>query len=111
MTETREISREEYRKITAKASRLLTRISGLMDSVVPDVPSPRLPAEWHELHDLMSLAGVIAATAARYAEQAPDPDAPVPYTMTDGMRDLDAAVKDANPAHAIYADTLDVEPL
>jgi hypothetical protein len=65
-------------------------------------PGPRLPAEWHELHDLMSLAGIMASTAARYAEQAPDPDAPVPYTVA-GLRDLDAAVRAANPGHAIYA--------
>jgi hypothetical protein len=102
MTETREISGEEYRRISRKASNLLNRIHDLMRQVRPE-DITKLPAEWHELHDLMNLAGVIAAQASRYAEQAPDPDAPVPYLPADGLRDLDAAVRAANPHHAIYS--------
>jgi hypothetical protein len=123
MTETREIGRDEYREIVNTASGLIARISDLMRQVRPE-DITKLPAEWHELHDLMSLAGVIAAQAGRYADQAPDPDAPVPYLPADpgavseladpwavsdatdrGARaDLDAAVRAANPHHAIFGD-------
>jgi hypothetical protein len=102
MTETREIGRDAYREIANTASGLIARLSDLMRQVRPE-DITQLPTEWHELHDLMSLAGVIAAQAGRYSTEAPDLDAPVPYLPADGMRDLDAAVKAANPAHAIYA--------
>jgi hypothetical protein len=121
MTETREIGRDEYREISRKASNLLGRINGLMDQL--HGPGPRLPAEWHDLHNLMSLAGIISDFAARYAEQAPDPDAPVPYTVAGDMgpcagcgRPVMASMRYvesdlgsvrhagcASPAHAIYS--------
>jgi septal ring-binding cell division protein DamX len=114
MTETREISRDSYREISYQAHDLFVLINGLMNSI-----SSR-SGEWADLHNLMKLAGVISDFTSRYSTEAPDrdapdpdapdPDAPIPYLPADGMRDLDAAVKAANPGHAIYADTLDVEP-
>jgi hypothetical protein len=102
MTETREISRDDYRRISDQAHDLFQLIHELMGAIGCN-------DEWADLHDLMKLAGVIAGTASRYAAAAPDPDAPVPYAVT-GLRDLDAAIRAANPGHAIYADTLDAEP-
>jgi hypothetical protein len=104
MTETREISRDSYREISDQAHVLFDLINGLMGVI-------ECNDEWADLHNLMKLAGVISNFASRYSTEAPDPDAPVPYLPADWIRDLDAAVKAANPAHAIYADTLDVEPL
>jgi hypothetical protein len=103
MTETREIGREEYRRISDQAHDLFGLIHELMNQLGCN-------DEWADLHDLMKLAGVIAGTASRYAAAAPDPDAPVPYLPAEGLRDLDAAVKAANPHHAIFAIYGDEEP-
>jgi hypothetical protein len=101
MTQTREVPQDVYRDITDQAHAMHARFSDLMDGLSRG-PGGVLTDEWHELHELMQLSGVIAAQAGRYAEQAPDPDAPVPYAVAKGLRDLDAAVKAENPGHAIY---------
>jgi hypothetical protein len=98
MTQTRE---ETYRRISRKASKLFNAIHATMTELPPG-PAGLISDEWAELHDLMKLAHVISATADRYAQRARDLDAPVPFRPADGLRDLDAAVKAANPGHAIY---------
>jgi len=87
MTETREISRDTYRKISRKAGKLFDLISETMDTI------STVNDEWDDLHSLMGLAHIISRTASRYAGLAPDPDAPPPYVPAEGMRDLQAAAK------------------
>ena len=107
MTETREISRDTYRKISRKAGKLFDLISEAMTTI-------GTTGEWDDLHSFMELAHIISRTASRYADQAPgsdahlsawigehsyaasldpDPDAPVPYVPAEGMRDLQAAAR------------------
>jgi len=87
MTETREISRDVYREISRKASKLFNLISETMDTISTS------SGEWDDLHSFMQLAHIISRTARRYADQAPDPDAPVPYVPAAGLRDLQAAAR------------------
>jgi hypothetical protein len=101
MTRTREV--ERYGKIARRASKLFNAIDATMADLPCDTDG-MLSAEWAELHDLMKLAHVISATAARYEKRARIAlDAPVPFVPADGLRDLDAAVKADNPGHAIYS--------
>ena len=69
MTETREISRDEYRRISDQAHDLFDLIHELMNNIGCN-------DEWADLHDLMKLAGVIAGTASRYADAGPRPRRP-----------------------------------
>jgi hypothetical protein len=75
MTDTR-ITAEQYQRISIKADKLFHRICGLMSQFNP--PGGSLPAEWHELHELMNLAGVISAQADRYAARAREEEQPAP---------------------------------
>jgi hypothetical protein len=78
MTETRELSRDVYVAIAAALHAAFILIDDAMTAIRPD-DARRLTAEWHELHGMMQLASVAQDMAQRGRDQAPDPDAPVPY--------------------------------
>jgi hypothetical protein len=77
MEETRELSRDVYVAIAAALRGAFTLINSAMTGICP--PPARLTAEWHELHGMMQLANVAQDMAERARDQAPDPDAPIPY--------------------------------
>jgi hypothetical protein len=76
MTETREIARDDYRKLARRAYKVFMTANRLMGTL--EKSGPAQSREWHELYDMFRLAQIISDMAARYAYQAPDPDAPVP---------------------------------
>jgi hypothetical protein len=78
MTETRELSRDVYVAIAAALTTAFQLINNAM-TAVNIASSHRLTVEWHELHGMMQLASVAQEMAERGRDQAPDPDAPIPY--------------------------------
>jgi hypothetical protein len=97
MTQTRDSQDLRYRKLAAKADKLFYAINAEMDRLSPE------DERWRELHDVFKLAQVITSTLQRYAERQDADNAPVPYQLNDGLRDLDAAIRAENPGHAVFA--------
>ena len=81
MTETREVSKDVYRDITDRGHELFAVIAAAMDTIKG--PGVIVSREWDELHQLLKLANVITGLAGMYRDDAPDPDAPVPYLPAD----------------------------
>jgi hypothetical protein len=102
MTETREISRDVYVAIAAALHTAFMLIDGAMNDICHQ--PARLTAEWHELHGMMQLAHVAQEMAERGRDQAPDPDAPIPY--------LPAPCEHDGPVCTCLADTcLPADPI
>jgi hypothetical protein len=74
MTETRELGRDVYEDISAALNAAFTLIGQAMSNINP--PGTRLTAEWHELHNMLQLAGVGLEMAERARDRAADLDTP-----------------------------------
>jgi hypothetical protein len=74
MEETREVTRDVYRAISAAQHQVHNLISDAMDGLA----AGPLTGEWHQLHCMMQAASIIGTLASEGREHAPDPDAPIP---------------------------------
>jgi hypothetical protein len=79
MTETREVPKYAYEEIREQALDLFNFIHSQMTALHPEGSEAPLTAEWHQLHEWMTLASILHSQASRAEDDAPDTGSPVPY--------------------------------
>jgi len=94
MENTREV---DYEKLTGKAYKLGRLIHAEMEK-----PDPMTDPRWAELHDVSKAVSAVFCTLARYRDRQAAENAP--QACIAGLRDLDAAVRAANPGHAVFTE-------